>query len=344
MKSSEPKKRSENTQLSDIRQLFDLFERSANIILRGFIDSFSLGKLADVLVNSPPTRDLAFKCLLANGFLLVGSILIFEKGVLPAVALFGEKVLDGKEQLKNNSTFTNHIIYSFYHGLWVIPIWVICYLSSSVWYQQIANEIYKFKSRTGKTPDITKAVANATYALLVWLFAFIEIQLFTNILPLLFNQLNSLVSSYYTNFHHFSIVFRIFLMIIQNISHLFSAFGFVLLCIVYGWYGFDYHWISDGTEPDKRFKIVEDHWLYFFGFGLPYGIIVKITSFFVGYGLYLGLFPFCIILGCLNDYQYTDETDKKVIPSLPLFFYPKKLTIFSIKLIENLTINKNKFK
>jgi hypothetical protein len=47
---------------------------------------------------------------------------------------------------------------------------------------------------------------------------------------------------------------------------------------------------------------METHWSYFFGFGLPYTILMRSTSFFVGYGVFLALFPFCIILGSTTDF------------------------------------------
>ena len=39
------------------------------------------------------------------------------------------------------------------------------------------------------------------------------------------------------------------------------------------------------------------------GFGIPYTILVKNVSFFVGYGSYMALFPFCIMLGGISDYE-----------------------------------------
>jgi hypothetical protein len=57
------------------------------------------------------------------------------------------------------------------------------------------------------------------------------------------------------------------------------------------------------VDTDVRLAIIERHWAYFFGFGLPYVLMLRYTSFFVGYGLFLALFPFCIMMGSLSDYS-----------------------------------------
>ena len=102
--------------------------------------------------------------------------------------------------------------------------------------------------------------------------------------------------------------------------------------------------ISSGADPDTRFSRVEKFWPYFLGFGLPYLLLMKLTDFYVGYGLFLALFPFCIMLGSIYDYRiapsYTSEGtvtgsgtgDGKGegkhmrIPPLPVFGLARKWT------------------
>jgi hypothetical protein len=61
--------------------------------------------------------------------------------------------------------------------------------------------------------------------------------------------------------------------------------------------------ISTDIDPDARLCILENYWAYFLGFGLPYFLLFKFTPFFIGYGFYLALFPFCIMLGSICDYK-----------------------------------------
>ena len=62
-------------------------------------------------------------------------------------------------------------------------------------------------------------------------------------------------------------------------------------------------WIAANVDPDARCGLMERHWAYFVGFGSPYVLLLKSTSFFVGFGTFLALFPFCIMLGSLSSYS-----------------------------------------
>ena len=71
--------------------------------------------------------------------------------------------------------------------------------------------------------------------------------------------------------------------------------------------------ISNDIDPDARLCILENYWAYFFGFGLPYFLLFKFTPFFIGYGIYLALFPFCIMLGSINDYKLPFISNRFII-------------------------------
>ena len=46
----------------------------------------------------------------------------------------------------------------------------------------------------------------------------------------------------------------------------------------------------------------------FLGFGLPYTVLVNLgLPYFIGYGTFLMLFPFSVILGSILDYKYTND-------------------------------------
>ncbi len=98
--------------------------------------------------------------------------------------------------------------------------------------------------------------------------------------------------------------------------------------------------ISGGIDPDERLGIIETHWSYFFGFGLPYVIILKLTSFFVGYGIFLALFPFCIMMGCTSDYRKPYLTEPPQV-TLRLFQPARVWTLVVIKYIDQYSGMKN---
>ena len=97
-------------------------------------------------------------------------------------------------------------------------------------------------------------------------------------------------------------------------------------------YGFDPSWISADVDPDERCRIMEKNWTYFVGFGLPYVIILKNSSFFFGYGVFLALFPFCIMLGSV-----TDPSLHSTSFPLRLFYLSQQATLSMLKYIDKKT-------
>ena len=121
---------------------------------------------------------------------------------------------------------------------------------------------------------------------------------------------------------------------------------------MYGWYGFDPKWIASGMDPDERFGILERHWAYFMGFGFPYVMLMENTSFFVGYGTFLALFPFCIMLGSVSEYTdaYAAHMPKKSATldirsnSLPIFKTAQNWTLLAIRYIDKQSYDSRKKK
>ena len=67
---------------------------------------------------------------------------MFEYGIKPGVGMMG--LYFQMEQTEAHVTDSvEHLMYCFYHGLWILPIWVLCYVCSAMWYQEIADNTYK---------------------------------------------------------------------------------------------------------------------------------------------------------------------------------------------------------
>jgi hypothetical protein len=79
--------------------------------------------------------------------------------------------------------------------------------------------------------------------------------------------------------------------------------------------------------------IMERHYAYFIGFGFPYVILIKVTNFFIGYGLFLAAFPFMIILGGICDYKapYQEQLVQPLPKNLPIFKAAQSWTLFVLK-------------
>ena len=76
-----------------------------------------------------------------------------------------------------------------------------------------------------------------------------------------------------------------------------------LACFLYGWYGFDNHWISSGKTLQERVRELEIHWLYYVGFGLPWVVLSKFVPYFTFYACFLAAFPLLVVRGSQLQHQ-----------------------------------------
>jgi hypothetical protein len=108
-----------------------------NTFVVGVKDSLSFHKTIPVLVNCQPVAYFTGQVLAANILLLVGSVLIFNKGISPAIAY----MTAGEHQ--GNFSMASHVAYAFYHANWIVPILILCYVVSMTWYQELADAAYR---------------------------------------------------------------------------------------------------------------------------------------------------------------------------------------------------------
>ena len=304
-----------------------LYDRSAigvsathlNIFSTGFLDSISVHKIFPLLVNNKEIAYLTFQIFGANSVLLVGSVTLYNYAILPGLSRLRSSIVFEISAVASQSDSTNYfggitLAKVLFYCLFLIPSYILCYSCSAVWYQNLAECMHKMK-KVGKATPLVKAVVDSTYATIAWFFLFLQVQLLLTIIPMLLSStLSKEVETMSATERIFDIIFGTtgmswyqgmiyFLHILICCGIIISrAVGLSLLSIMYGWYGFDPHWIAAGIDPDTRFGKIEKYWAYFLGFGAPYLILVKTTSFFVGYGWFLALFPFCIMLGGTCDY------------------------------------------
>lgn len=97
---------------------------------------------------------------------------------------------------------------------------------------------------------------------------------------------------------------------------------------------------ASGLDPDARLLIIEQNWAYFVGFGCPSVLLLRSTSFFMGYGIYLALFPVCIILGGLSDHSFTSKSLGFHHSSVPLFHFARQWTLSLLKIASKCVVGK----
>jgi hypothetical protein len=100
--------------------LYDQIKCIVTIILIGIVDSLSLHKCLPLLINCRPALIVVGQSLAANLGLLVGSLLIYSKGIVKALDFIYENVVP-EEIIENESNTTltlfSHVTWMLYHGL-----------------------------------------------------------------------------------------------------------------------------------------------------------------------------------------------------------------------------------
>ena len=314
---------------------------------------------------------------MANGCLLLGSVFLFQYFIEP-VSLFMSSSLAGTSDPYTDpssvlftslaqedssgrdgsgsssdalaSSLTSMSVWSFYHLLWVLPIWGLCYAVSLGCYQSIVDDVHRLQqqeedgrgssSSKGSSvhpprADVKRTLSGTVYAALVWLLMCLQMRVFQLLLPALLRHASSLLLAATQALPlPPSLVPLASLLVVRPLliaSQLCRAFGLIFTAVVYGWYGFDLSWAAAGKEPDERYRLVELHWVYFLGFGLPYVLLLESTSFFVGYGLYLMVFPFTLMLGAVSD--FTQQHHHQLRP-FHIFQPAQKLALWVIKALD----------
>lgn len=220
---------------------------------------------------------------------------------------------------------TNFSIWSFYHSLWIFPIWIICYVTSLGWCQSIAYNSYLLQQNssnlsTSSPNQLKQNFIQSIYTTLVWFLTYLQAVFFYKLFPLILNSFISFLQ--YSVFSSLpSLIPTILLFPFRVVSLLSFVLGFVMTSILYGWYPYDMIWLSNlSSTPSpsstyssspaihtsllQYYNRVELYWIYFFGFGIPFTLLFYNTSFFVGYGVYLMTFPLSIIVASVSQYQY----------------------------------------
>lgn len=284
-----------------------------HLFMEGLFDAISVHKTIPILVNNQDILMTVVKIFGANAALILGSVGLFNKGILPLVNVINEKAFDIHDQ-----THYDSMLWLIYQALWLVPICVLCYICCLAWYQELADAIHK--KYTAKNEDdkkgskhlssITKSLEYVLYATLAWLFVYIQVQLLMAIIPTLTHWCEDIVEFLIPHDPEHMALLRAFrhgikytfFILTRTLKWISLVMGLGLMSVLYAWYAFDPKWIAHQINPDERFAMIEKHLAYFLGFGVPSVLLLKTTSFFVGFGGFLMLFPFWIILGSITEF------------------------------------------
>lgn len=306
------------------------------IFLQGLRDSLAFHRTLPDLVNNPTAASVMGKILAANGGLIVGSIVLFHRGIVPFLDVLGQNAFD-----LNNQFHYDSLLWFVYRWLWLGPICILCYICCLTWYSELGESLKKKVPERPRSTDSLNQGLATVYALIVWVVAFAQLQILNHAVPAVFRGLEFFAEKIFATDPaiHSKVVVQFLTLtkavcmnLIRATQLCNSLVAGLLMTTLYAWYCFDPIWIAQGVHPDERFSRIHKHLAYFLGFGIPYTILLKNTSFFVGFSVFLMLFPLSVILGSVSDYAqpYRDYEVKPV--SLVQVFQPaQQWTLYVLK-------------
>lgn len=294
------------------------------IFARGLLDSLSFHRALPDLVNNPTVSGVMGKILVANAVLILGSIVFFHKGIVPFLDVLGQSAFD-----VSNQDHYDSFLWFAYRWLWLGPICILCYACCLSWYSQLGEALRKKSAGDQLTSSL-----QAVYALLVWLVAFLQLQALNVAFPWCINSLVFVAEKVFAGQPAGPLMALrwMVLHLLHLLSYCNHAVAWLLMTSLYAWYSFDPAWIAQGVAPDERFLCIHKHLAYFLGFGLPYTVLVKTTSFFIGFSAFLMLFPLSIIVASVSDYAAPyRELEVKPMDRLQVFKLAQRWTLLLIR-------------
>jgi len=286
------------------------------VYLHGITDALSFHKAIPVLANNAEAWNVVMKIFATNIGLVLGSKFLFHRGITPLMQKLQSTVIEVTDIEPSHTTF-----YFLFQCLWLIPICLFFYGCALRLYQQLANSIEKppehsYNLRSADHHDknkkrkkiFTPSYSNTTLAMATWIFAFLQAQSLTQLIPRMIDTVKRIhvdyvIRDYFFNFPFKAQIINTIDILLVCLKYVSFAGGCCLLALLYAWFAFAPTWNSNGVTPKERFSILQKHVLYFAGFGTPFVLLNGLPSFFIGFGLYLTILPFAIVLGSILDYQ-----------------------------------------
>nr|XP_002128342.1 etoposide-induced protein 2.4 homolog [Ciona intestinalis] len=203
------------------------------------------------------------------------SIWIFSVYVLPMLHYYTKLlisvVLEGEETSKTYEgiwVYVEMILHYTFSALWVLPLYILSKAINGFWFADVSDSVYRFVHGQPRSfPSISLAVADFIYSILVETAFLLQANLVSHI-PL------------------------------EGVNQLLYTMH---ICMLYALYAFEYKWFNMGIELKLRLQLVDRHWPYFCGFGLPLFIMTNMVfSYYpvvVSACIFSIAFPFFIVSG-----------------------------------------------
>jgi etoposide-induced 2.4 mRNA len=238
----------------------------------GLKSSLSVHKSIIYLFASRTTSVRMLQCVLLNGVIFGGSLLVLDFLLLPALTLL-YRALTSVPVLPASAE-TPHVEY-FLLALrqvltmfWLFPMLVLTLVLNTVWYQEIADQVFKQEHPKYSHPprSLGHVARDEIYRSALILVLSVQSWACLFFLPFPLAQILALVQTSWT-----------------------LAF-----------YAYDYGWTLAGWPLEKRLRFFQERWVFMLGFGLPLGVLALALPLWSGFVVYALVFPVMMILALIT--------------------------------------------
>ncbi|KZT26468.1 EI24-domain-containing protein [Neolentinus lepideus HHB14362 ss-1] len=217
--------------------------------------------------------------------------------------------------VQNQQKWLHRNVGWFYQVLWLLPVLGASLYLNSSWCTLIAKRTYALRHGSRAT------TAEMSYT-------------YTGIL-------NALATSAYRGVMIVTSVALDFALAYIPVVGPFVSFAF--LCWVDAYYCFEFIWTARGLALFRRVRHLEEHWAYYFAFGLPSAALCMWGSGLANAAIFALIFPAYIIMAMhaqpvpQDPYRPLPTTDSgsDSRPLLPSPYIPIRLPVFSLVILIN---------
>lgn len=283
--------------------LTQMVPNAIQLFLLGIRDFFKAVVAAITVVrSSKKVRVVISRCFILNGVIITLGMFLFGHFVRPIIQyMYGSLyiLMIGGDVDKFSSSLVQTVDVTF-DVLWIIPLYWISKPINSLWFQEIADLIFKKTDASMKNQPAKKD-----------------------------NTPSGLIADFL-----FSVLVEFIFLLQATFALSFPYIGYVLcvflLSVLYALYAFEYKWFGQGISIQERIYRVEKNWPYYSGFGIVLCLLTLYPLSATISAAFFSLFFPVMIIGA--------HTTKAVLPSdhipqVPLFILALRIATYVSELL-----------
>ena len=252
---------------------------------------------ATVVRSNKKVRMIVSRCFILNGVIITLGMFLFGHFVRPIIQYtYGSLyiILIGGDVDQFSSSLVQTVNVTF-DVLWIVPLYWISKPINSLWFQEIADLLFRKTESSMKNQLVKKE-----------------------------STLSGLIADFL-----FSVLVEFIFLLQATLALSFPYIGYVLcvflLSVLYALYAFEYKWFGLGISIQERFHRVEKNWPYYSGFGIILCLLTLYPrSATISAAIFSLFFP-VMIIGA--------HTTKAILPSdnvpqIPLFILALRIATY----------------